>query len=78
MELKKRVVNFRLTDRQYQLAQTKAQSEGLTLSQKMRWFVRQWIANDEEQEEADLDLLKEHQEFEIEAGARDEVAVWLL
>lgn len=48
MTLKTKVVNFRLTEEQYQLAQTKARNEGLTLSQKMRWFVRQWIADDEE------------------------------
>ena len=76
MTPKTKVVNFRLTDKQYRLAQAKAHDEGLTLSQKMRWFVSRWIANDEE-EEADLTALEEHQQFEIEAGKRDEVASWL-
>ena len=74
MTPKTKVVNFRLTDRQYQLAQERVQDEGTTLSQKMRWFVRQWIADDEE---ANFDALKEHQEFEVATGARDEVAPWL-
>ena len=43
-----KTVTFRLTDKQHQQARAKAKDEGITLSQKMRWFVRQWIADDKE------------------------------
>jgi len=43
MALKTKVVNFRLTEAQYRQARAKAQEEGLTLSQKARWFFAQWI-----------------------------------
>ena len=42
----KRVVNFRLTIETYQLAQARAKAEGITLSQKIRWLVKQWIRED--------------------------------
>ena len=48
MALKTKVVNFRLTEEQYRQAQAKAKKEGLTLSQKVRWFVGQWIEQEKE------------------------------
>jgi len=46
MTLKTRTVHFRLTEEQYQQARAKAKEEGLTMSQKVRWFVSQWTQED--------------------------------
>ena len=67
--------SIRLDDELEQAAREKCRRLDLNLSQVVRQLLRQWIADDEE---ADLDALKEHQEFEVAIGARDEVAPWLL
>jgi len=41
-----KTVTFRLTDEQHQQAKEEAKKEGLTLSQKLRWFITQWLALD--------------------------------
>lgn len=69
--------SIRLDDELEQAAREKCRRLDMNLSQVMRHLLKQWLA-DEEAEEADLDLLKEHQEFEVATGARDKVAVWLL
>ena len=66
--------SIRLDDELEQAAREKCRRLDLNLSQVVRQLLRQWIADDEE---ADFAALKEHQEFEVEAGARDEVAAWL-
>ena len=48
MTLKTRTVHFRLTEEQYQQARAKAKKEGLTLSQKVRWFIGRWIEAEDE------------------------------
>ena len=44
------------------------------------WECRQWHEEQRQaaQEAADLAALREHQEYEVAIGARDEVAAWLL
>ena len=63
-----------MPDELEQAAREKCRRLDLTLSQVLRLLLRQWIADDEE---ANFDALKEHQEFEVATGARDEVAPWL-
>jgi antitoxin component of RelBE/YafQ-DinJ toxin-antitoxin module len=67
--------SIRLDDELEQAAREKCRKLDLTLSQVLRQLLRQWLAD--EQEEADLKALEEHQEFEVAIGARDEVAPWL-
>ena len=48
-----RAISTRLSDEQIKQGKEKAQAEGTTLSQKIRWLVAQWLGQKQEQEATD-------------------------
>ena len=56
-----RAISTRLSDEQIKQGKEKAQAEGTTLSQKVRWFVAQWLEQEQQEQEATDDNRQPHQ-----------------